>query len=149
MVSADKIKLYPIIVDESSRKTVYLQGKYPVKFDKPDLSFLFVIKTDKLAYKISDPIKLTCTAPEPTYVISDGRCENMGAVQPLPIIFKKTNEGFEKWNKSPMQMDCGLGQVEIATAYNFSIVIDEPGVYKIAFQLGNNKYVYSNEFIVK
>lgn len=40
MVSGDKARLYPVIVDDSDLKMVYPEGEYPVKFDDPNIGLL-------------------------------------------------------------------------------------------------------------
>ena len=36
MISADKIKLFPIIVDNSGTKQIYPEGMHPIKFEEPN-----------------------------------------------------------------------------------------------------------------
>jgi hypothetical protein len=109
------------------------------------------IKPGKSNYKVSQEIKTAYTATSAKWLLADGRCSGSA---PLPIIYKKTKDGYIKWDKSPQQLDCGAGTVQTSHSYNFSFYIDEPGTYKIAFEeyylTGNKtKLWFSGEFTVK
>ncbi|MCD6065403.1 MAG: hypothetical protein K0S33_229 [Bacteroidetes bacterium] len=113
-----------------------------------------IIKPGKSVYKVSEEIKSVYLTTNIKWLRADGRCENLGAGAPLPILYKKTKKGYIKWNKSPRQLDCGAGTIKTSQSYNFSVYMDEPGTYKIAFEeyyLPENKTKlwFSDEFTVK
>lgn len=108
------------------------------------------ITSEKSIYRVSEKIKLDCNATGENYVISDGRCENYGAVEPLPTIYKKTKDGFVQYTFLN-QEDCGPSMVLLSPSYSFSVFIKEPGIYKVSLNGPDNKNIiwYSNEFTVR
>lgn len=114
-----------------------------VKNDSLPVLFSF----SKNNFKTGDTITVSYSVSKPKYVTSTGVCDNL-VLTPLPIIFKKANGDFVRWKKSPDQLDCGLGTILISGSGQISVVIDEPGIYKIAFREGESTLWFSKEITV-